>query len=82
MFLLINYLGLYMIVGMLSTAHERVKLSRTDVNDKGPDVVMAYEFGSRIVGANLISNTGDPVSSLRHKERITITFDLITQVSA
>ena len=72
-----------MTVGMLKVADGSVKLSRDDLNDNSPDVVvMAYELSSMVVGINLFNKTGQSVSSLRQGERFSITFDLVTQVSS
>ena len=70
-----------MTLGVLYTTHENISLTHANVKDKSPDVVKSYEFGSRIVGVNLINKIGRSVTFLRRGERISITFDLVTQVS-
>ena len=65
---------------MLNAAHKRISLSHADVKDKSPDVVKSYEFGSRIVGVNLINTTGQSVSSFGKGERISISLDLLSEV--
>ena len=73
--------GSFVTLGMLNAAHNRINLSHADVKeDKSPDVVKSYEFGSRIVGVNLINKTGQSVSFFRQGERISITLDLISEV--
>ena len=69
-----------MTLGMLNAAHKRISLSHADVKDKNPDLVKSYEFGSRIVGVNLINKTGQSVSFFGEGERISITLDLISEV--
>ena len=72
--------GSSLTLGMLKTAHKNISLSHADVKDKNPDLEKSYEFGSRIVGVNLINKTGQSVSFFRQGERISITLDLISEV--
>ena len=68
------------VLGILKSAHEYIQLSKDTVitNDDTTDV-KSYEFGSGIIGVNLVDKNGQPVSV--KQTTINITFDFVLKVS-
>ena len=68
------------VLGILKSAHEYIQLSKDSVitNDDTTDV-KSYEFGSTIIGVNLVDKNGQPVSL--NQKIINITFDFVFKVS-
>ena len=68
------------VLGILKSTHKYIQLSRDNVitNDDTADV-KSYEFGSGIIGVNLVDKNGQPVSI--NQKIINITFDFVLKVS-
>ena len=66
-------------LGILKSAHEYIQLSNDTVitNDDTTNIT-SYEFGSGVIGVNLVDKNGQPVSV--NQKIVNITFDFVLKV--